>query len=596
MPSLEQSLYKYDFSHLRIIAQLWGINLRAKESKKAHKELSEKMLSPKLANEVIESLPTNSHHALATLLSNNGRIAWAVFERKYGKIREIGAGKRDRENPHLNPISPAETLFYRALLARAFFDTSSGAQEFAYIPKDLLTIISDIWSMEKKHVAPLRQNLGRLARPEEYKHIQRANDFILDDLTTLLSALRLGWREPPTALDTSPRFARELGLALRLITPAGLKRSAVKSHLEQSRAEAFAQLKETWLKSESFNELYQVPSIICEGEWKNDILATRKKIFAFLAEIPHGKWWNLNSFIADIKKYHPDFQRKGGEYDAWFIRRSRDPKGFNQLKIKSESSPSKSSHKKSTLIKPFGSEKTLRGFEHWDEVDGALIRYFITGVLFWLGFVDLASAEKDGAIKAFRVVPERSDRQGTQPKDSINQNRSSSTGFTSVQPSAQRLEEGKIFISSSGKITLSRYAERVARYQISRFCEWEESKNPNEYKYQLTPASLARALDQDLKVSHLLSVLKKYADNTIPPTLGKALRRWAVNGTEARVETLAVLRLSKPEDLRALRESRASRFLGEVLSPTRVIVKGGASKKIMSALIEMGIFMETRKK
>ena len=72
----------------------------------------------------------------------------------------------------------------------------------------------------------------------------------------------------------------------------------------------------------------------------------------------------------------------------------------------------------------------------------------------------------------------------------------------------------------------------------------------------------------------------------------RALRRWAVNGTEARVESLSVLRLSKPEDLRALRQSKAKRFLGDVLGPTTVVIQEGASKKIMAALIEMGMFME----
>jgi hypothetical protein len=132
----------------------------------------------------------------------------------------------------------------------------------------------------------------------------------------------------------------------------------------------------------------------------------------------------------------------------------------------------------------------------------------------------------------------------------------------------------------------------VARYQISRFGEWKENKNPDEYKYQITPFSLERAKGQGLKISHLLGLLNKFADPKIPPTLERALRRWEVNGTEARVETLSVLRLNKPEDLSKLRESKAGRFLGEVLSPTRVAVKAGASQKIMSALIEMGIFMQ----
>ncbi|RLD06124.1 MAG: hypothetical protein DRI32_03065, partial [Chloroflexi bacterium] len=58
------------------------------------------------------------------------------------------------------------------------------------------------------------------------------------------------------------------------------------------------------------------------------------------------------------------------------------------------------------------------------------------------------------------------------------------------------------------------------------------------------------------------------------------------------VKKMSVLRLSKPEDLRALRESTAGRFLGEVLGPTTVEVKAEASPKIMAALIEMGIFMK----
>ncbi len=54
----------------------------------------------------------------------------------------MGAGKRDREHPHLKPASTSEVLFYRALIARAFFDTDKGPQEFAYIPDDLFELIN----------------------------------------------------------------------------------------------------------------------------------------------------------------------------------------------------------------------------------------------------------------------------------------------------------------------------------------------------------------------------------------------------------------------------------------------------------------------
>ena len=53
-------------------------------------------------------------------------MPWAGFTRQFGDVREIGAGKRDREQPYLAPASAAEVLFYRGLLERAFFDTDKG--------------------------------------------------------------------------------------------------------------------------------------------------------------------------------------------------------------------------------------------------------------------------------------------------------------------------------------------------------------------------------------------------------------------------------------------------------------------------------------
>src|SRR3990170_791535 len=87
-------------------------------------------------------LPPRADSAITTLVNSGGRIPWPTFTRRYGDIREAGAGKRDREKLHLKPASTAEVLYYRGLLARAFFDTEKGPQEFAYIPDDLLEAIS----------------------------------------------------------------------------------------------------------------------------------------------------------------------------------------------------------------------------------------------------------------------------------------------------------------------------------------------------------------------------------------------------------------------------------------------------------------------
>jgi hypothetical protein len=200
-------------------------------------------------------------------------------------------------------------------------------------------------------------------------------------------------------------------------------------------------------------------------------------------------------------------------------------------------------------------------------VDGALVRYFITNVLLWLGQVELAAPEEGAEPAAFRVISERR------------------TG---------KSEAGKLVARSNGQIVAPRFAPRAVRYQVARFCDWNESK-PGEYRYSITPSSLKKALEQGLKVEHLLSLLAKHAAGGVPPVLVKALKRWEANGTEARVQTQVVLRVSRPEVLEELRKSKAGRFLGELLGPTTAVIKDGAQSKVLAALAELGLLAEEEK-
>ena len=143
----------------------------------------------------------------------------------------------------------------------------------------------------------------------------------------------------------------------------------------------------------------------------------------------------------------------------------------------------------------------------------------------------------------------------------------------------------------TGMAVISQNAPRVVRYQVSRFCEWEDPKE-DTYRYHISTNSLTKAKEQGLKVEHLLALLSKHIDAGIPPSLVKALKRWEVNGTEARVQTQIILKVSKPEVLEEMRKSKAAKFLGEVLSPTTVIVKSGAIPKVMEALTELGLLAE----
>jgi hypothetical protein len=277
-----------------------------------------------------------------------------------------------------------------------------------------------------------------------------------------------------------------------------------------------------------------MPGIISEGEWKNQPQETREFLLNLLDAIPEGQWWSINAFIRDIKQKYADFQRPAGDYDSWFIKREADG-------------------------------QYLRGFGSWDQVDGALIKFFITNILHWLGQVDLCITEGATEPTSFRIL-------------------SSESHVTSK-------EDKRLNISSQGLISIPRLAPRVVRYQVSRFCEWDEPKE-DIYRYRISTNSLSKAKEQGLKVEHLLTLLSRHSDAGVPPSLVKALKRWEVNGTEARVQTQVILKVSKPEVLEEMRKSKAARFLGEVLSPTTVVVKGGAVQKVMEALMELGIVGE----
>jgi len=532
MPDLIHSLLKQDIGHLRIVAEFWGIELDSKDADSAREELSASLLEPDLLAELMDSLSPQADSAITALVTSGGRISWAAFKRSYGDIREMGTGKRDRERPHFKPSSTAEILFYRGLLARAFFETEKGSQEFAYIPDDLLLLLENRKAGENEP-SHTTEALGRPASPGEKGREIPADDFILDDATTMLAALRMGrsdWLRSIPVGQSDPRL-RDLLTTAKLIKKNTIQTDAVKAFLESPRKDALKILQDAWAESTSFNELKLMPGIVCEGEWTNQPQETREFLLNLLEAIPEGKWWSLSSFLRDIKQNYADFQRPAGDYDSWFIKRESDG-------------------------------QYLRGFSYWDQVDGALIKYFITNIMHWLGKVDLTIAE--GA---------------TEP-----------TSFRLSTIENVKEEKGRIAVTSSGKVSIPRNAPRVVRYQVSRFCEWEEAKG-EEFRYRISTHSLAKAKEQGLKVEHLLPLLAKHSAG-VPPPLIKALMRWEVNGTEARAETQVILRLSKPEILEEMRQSRAGKFLGEVLSPTAVVVKGGAIQKVMEALTELGLLAE----
>jgi hypothetical protein len=536
MPGLLQSLQGQDLGHMRIVAEQWGIALSARDGQDGISQLEAKL--PDAVAGSWQSLSEPIRDALLALMANGGRLPWSAFVRRFGDLREFGPGRRDKEKPHLDPTSITEQLWYRGLIGRAFFDVSDGLVEHAYIPDELVAVLP--WQTAGT------QAFGRPARPEERAIVILAGDGIVDQACTYLAGLRAGTHEDKLA--TAEDWKLNLDEMRALLSAAGLLDDkgkpvpeATRRFLEAPRGVALAQLAQAWLESDEYNDLRLLPGLQAEGNWQNDPAATRRKLIDILRSAPADQWWNIASLIADVKARQPDFQRPAGDYDSWYLHN--------------------------------GAGQYLRGFAHWDEVDGGLIAHMLRVTLPALGILDLAAAAEGQPAAAFRW------------------SRLAQALLQGKAPAGAKAETLKLRVDSRGKVLVPLLSQRAVRYLLARFCDWLP-KQKDGYVYLISAAALEQARKQGLKVSQLLALLKANSSAPLPPNLLQALKRWEEQGTQARLQATLVLRLGSAAALKALRASKAARYLGEPLGPTAVVVKPGASQQVLGALLELGYLGE----
>lgn len=539
MPDVFHSLINHDLEMLRIIAGKWGFSPEAIDQTEIARELTARLLDPLEFERTLEVLPGDSRECLIVLSGMGGRLLWSEFLRRYGTIREMGIARRSRETPFETPASVAEVLWYHGLIGKAFLKGEDELLEYAYVPDEIIKLVP-------RGQTPPPGLMVLAAEKNILTVIHPANDRILDHLTSYLAAVRSGRNLEELKNEfkrPSLRECRQLLICCGwLDTAANLLPDKVKTFLAEPRNNALCLLFTNWYHSGIFNELRLMPGIITEGVWKNDPLKTRQALIERILALDGSTWWRIDSFLANIKRTLPYYQRLAGDFESWMIR----------------------------------SEKTgasLRGFEHWDQVDGTLIRYLIQGPLHWLGFLDLGGARKGMSPEAFRLSPMAISLIANKPPESL------------------VIESGSITVLRNGKITCPREVPRAVRYQLARFCE-AGGVNDKGYLYQITAASLKNATCQGLQAEQLSTLLTRHAGGSLPASLVTALQHWNTNGSQASLKPVVLLRVTSPEIMVEIRNSPVGRFLGEPLSPTTVILPATAVEKIIPRLMELGYICE----
>jgi hypothetical protein len=473
------------------------------------------------------------------LLVKRGRIQWAVFSRKYGEIRDFGPARREREKPDQKPASVSETLWYSGLIGKAFLKVSGELVEMVYIPDEIFHLASPAKEEEKPSVRP--------AVNQNPKYVKSADSSILDHLTDLLAAMRMS-RPLPLAAFSAWNIPQ--AFLLSILASAGLTDEnrqpipeALRIYFQQNREASLLMLYQAWLKSAELNELRMLPGLIFEGAWTNDPLPPRRLVLEILSSLQMQTWWSISSIISLIKSKNADFQRPAGDYDSWFIRKE----GTNQY---------------------------LRGFEHWDEVDGQLIYFLLTGPLHWWGLVNLARGEADGKFTAIQLNPNALPlMQGELP--------------------APRAEEDCTpKFKENAAIVVPLYTSRELRYQIGRFCEFAGTSG-NESRYRLTPSALEAASNQGLHIHQLIQLLERNCTRPIPASFKRLSQRWEEHGLEAAIQTGVLLKFSTDEACAKFQqEPRSARLIKEALNSTTLLIHSESREAVHRLLADMGILAQ----
>lgn len=539
MPDFHQLFPPQDPDLLRIVAGFWHLDLQRENPHALVEQISAAMSDPAARAEVLESLPPMTLAAFQDLVSRQGIRSWLEFAREYGEIREMGAGKRDRERPHQNPASISETLHYRGLIGRIFLPEGGLLREFVCVPAELLPEGGK--GGETSNIP-----LGKPATPGKHAFTQPATDRILDHTTVLLAALRSGI---PVSTLADRSWAPEIPFLQSLLTAAGILDPNANPHPEKTRAflaapraEALSLLIKTWLESHDLAEWKFLPGITLSGTWGADSLRARRRILDMFTALPRGTWWDLESFISAVRSREPDILREGGDYDRPLI---RDESGTE-----------------------------FHGFDSWMQVEGGLLRFFAS-LLYSFGIVDLGSPSPGEPITAFRLCADLDDR----------------LAGKSFFPSPK--ENGKIAAASTGQILVASFAPRVAHYQLARYCHWGR-KDERGCRYRITAASLARARAQGLIARKLPGVLESGGASPIPPAVLNFIQNWEKFGSQARFERQVLLRVTRASILDELLASPAASSLGERLNSETILVKPGREQPVLDQLARLGYLAESR--
>jgi hypothetical protein len=553
MRTLRQCLLDVDPVLLRVIAARWSIDTTGLKPRDLIAQLENAIGDPARSGPVLDQLSATEREGLRVVLAAGGVLPAPSFSQRFGTIRLFGPVRLEREEPWRAPANAAEGLWYWGLIYKGFEQLPNGTMREVFIaPQELAPLLPRLTSG-----TPSREPLPIAPSPD---HVLTNPAALADDVCTLLSYLhnqfvRTQGRSTAAMLRTTlatylrdtnaARFDFALHVAERAqLTKLAGQRLKPDAHtstewLQAAEIDQLRRLFEAWRNDPHWSDLEHVTSLQIERaiSIQADASAVRAAILQVLCAAVPGAWHTLLSLVQRLKAEAPDFLRT--DFDTDYVRAA-------------------------------DSGEYLRGIEAWERVEGVLVDYLINGPLKWLGAVEVNASTSPTAFCLTSV----------------------GAALLGLETDLRDRSSAQHFNIRANATLEVAAARRYDRFQLARIAELI-AIDGDTYRYRLTPSSLARAASQKIDAAKAIDFLARTSGQTLPPSLMKAIQRWASKGTEVKVERAIIVRVKDAAILKRLQESPKTRNISiEPLGPTAARINEKDWPKLVSILAEAGVLVD----
>lgn len=541
---LQDCLAKLPFRNLLVIARLLDVR-RGQNTPKAElvERLTRSLQRVTVLERALQQLTDDERQALDALIAAGGEMPWMVFQEHFGDLRPYRPWRADApRRPWETPISPAEGLWFRGLIYRLPRHPRTTYDVRVLIPEELLERLP---SPSKPPVADAAVEVDAEERPA-------ALGDIATDVALLISLLHREDIEPLWERWLAPRYYHDLNARLSVSEDLREVRSELQTHRLRfvhyvAEAAGLVGLAGRWLKPtpQAWGWLDQAPAERYQTLWSAWTAQSEANLHLWQRyRLPGHDVGEVLEILEVVLGYLVELER-----GDWYAVDT-----FSEQLVETESILS--------ALPP-----AWRDDEVYD-VGRETVAGLLEGPLAWWGVVCLE--EQDGQ-PAFALTP-------AGESWLVNAENVPARGAAAFRV----YDDLAVIVPSPSRLRALVRLEAMAEWQ-----GWIDDRRA----YQVTPASLSRALSWGMSVETIIDVLSCGGGETLADGQVELLASWAADVRSVSLRNVTLLEARDAEHLQKLSAKRAMReHFRETLSPRAVVVDTGRVESLLRALERQAVW------